>query len=78
MTHETITPLLRLDLPKEDGSRVVTTLLNWHCGSPPFRVQTTLDLMRVPWHGEETLMERQAGMLLMGDPVFSRIQHLGQ
>jgi phospholipase/lecithinase/hemolysin len=78
MTHETITPVLMLDLPLEDGTRVVTTILNWHGGSPPFRVQTTLDLMRVPWHGGGETMERQASMLLMGDPVFFRIQQLGQ
>lgn len=76
--HETITPILRLDLPNEDGTRVVTTVLKWHGGAPPFRVQTTLDLMRVPWHGGETLMERQSEMLIMGDPVFFRIQQLGQ
>jgi thermolabile hemolysin len=78
MTHETITPVLILDLPLEDGTRVVTTVLNWHGGSPPFRVQTTLDLMRVPWHGGEETMDRHAPMLLMGDPVFFRIQQLGQ
>ncbi len=78
MTQETITPVLVLDLPKEDGTRVVTSLLNWHGGSPPFRIQTTLDLLRVPWHGGEAIMERQSSMLLMGDPVFFRIQQLGQ
>ena len=78
MTQETITPVLVLDLPKEDGTRVVTSQLNWHGGSPPFRIQTTLDLLRVPWHGGEAIMERQSSMLLMGDPVFFRIQQLGQ
>ncbi len=77
-THETITPVLMLDLPVDDGTRVVTTLLNWHGGSPPFRVQTTLDLLRVLWHGGEETMDRHASMLLMGDPVFFRIQQLGQ
>ena len=78
MTHETITPVLMMDLPRQDGTKVITTSLSWHGGSPPFRVQTSLDLMRVPWHGGEAVMDRQASMLLMGDPVFFRIQQLGQ